>query len=149
VFTVWFRSTKRKPWNHWRPTCALRDAQVHHPRPAWGREAPGWDTPEVRHPVIDERKPVTPRPVASPADARAAQIEFFIDQLSSVPNKRGKPYSPLTISAYRDAVISLGRYLTRTEFSGRFEDVDVPALNGYLCDYRASNSQGGTVTKSA
>jgi hypothetical protein len=31
-------------------------------------------------------------------------------------------------------VISLGRYLTRTEFSGGFEDVDVAALNGYLCD---------------
>lgn len=97
--------------------------------------------------TTDQRGPALPRAVTSPADARQAQLEFFLDHLAVTPNKRGKPYSPMTIGPYRDAVISLGKYLTKVSFEGGYEDVTVAVLNGYLADYRANNSQGGVVTK--
>jgi site-specific recombinase XerC len=106
------------------------------PRASYGTEPP----PE-------RTQPSPPRAIVTPTDARTAQKEFFLDHLAAVPNKRGTPYSAHTIAAYRDAVISLGRYLTGIGFAGGFEDVDVSTLNGFLVQYRADNSQGGTVTK--
>ena len=91
--------------------------------------------------------PAVPRVVVSPVDVRAAQLEFYLTHLASTPNKRGKPYSPHTIAPYRDAVHSVGQYLDRIEFDGGYDAVDLPTLNGYLSDYRASHTQGGTVTK--
>lgn len=88
-----------------------------------------------------------PRGIVSPADARSAQIQFFVTHLSSVPNKRGVPYAQDTIDPYRDAAASLDAYLNRIGFEGGLDDVDVDVLNGYLADYRAGHTQGGTVTK--
>jgi hypothetical protein len=53
------------------------------------------------------------------------------------------------VGAYRDAVISLDRYLTEIGFPGGFEAVTVETLNDYFRSYHRRHSQGAAPTPSS
>lgn len=94
--------------------------------------------------------PVAPTPplrVAGGA-ARTMARTIYATHLATATSKAGDTYSRRTIEGYLEAVDALGDYLTRAGFTGEFTDVDAPTLNGFLADYRATHTQGGTNTKS-
>ena len=95
-----------------RPQAARRPVGTPLKSPTRPRASYGTEQPNPR----PQASP--PRAIVTPTDARTAQKEFFLDHLAAVPNKRGKPYSSHTVNAYRDAVISLGKYLTGIGFAG-------------------------------
>jgi integrase/recombinase XerD len=84
---------------------------------------------------------------AARSTVRDTQRAFFESHLRASTNRHGRPYSERSVGAYRDAVISLDRYLTEIDFPRCFDAVTVETLNGYLTSYHRAHSQGGTNTK--
>src|SRR5688572_21456502 len=107
-----------------------------HARRPSQRGAPGPDVPPL-HAIT---------PATQPTE-RDAQRPFFETHLRATTNKHGRPYAERSISAYRDAVLSLDRYLAEMDFRGGFDAVTVETLNGYFRSYHRAHSQGGTNTK--
>jgi len=95
-------------------------------------------------PGVPELRAVAP---AARSTARDAQRAFFESHLRATTNKQGRPYAERSVGAYRDAVISLDRYLAETAFPAGFDAVSVEVLNGYFRCYHRAHSQGGTNTK--
>jgi integrase len=89
------------------------------------------------------------RPVSTgPEIDRDRQRQHLEMDLRQGTNRRGQPFAERAIGAYRDAVISLAKYLTEVGFAGDFTAVDnTGTLNGYFAAYQRARGQGGTVTK--
>jgi hypothetical protein len=54
---------------------------------------------------------------------RDRQHRYYLIHLRASTSRRGQPFSERTVGAYSDAVASLNRYLTETDFAGDFTDL--------------------------
>lgn len=62
-------------------------------------------------------------------------------------NRHGRPFQEGTVSSYRDAVIALDAWMTKTGLEADFTGCDTAVLNRFFADYLAAYSQNGTNTK--
>jgi integrase/recombinase XerD len=100
-------------------------------------------------PVIMTGVPVAeppPRP-DSPVALRQVMISEYCESLRGRTNRKGRPFQDDTISAYRDAVIALDGWMTRTGLEADFTACDTAVLNRFFADYLAAHGRGGTNTK--
>jgi hypothetical protein len=86
--------------------------------------------------------PPPPRPDA-PLALRKLMISEYCASLRGRTNRKGRPFQDGTISAYRDAVVALDAWMTRTGREADFTGCDTAALNRFFAAYLAEHGQGG------
>jgi site-specific recombinase XerD len=101
---------------------------------------PGWDGPGR------EDEPRRDVPDSVPAVRQMMKSEFCA-WLRTRTNRHGRPFQEDTVSAYRDAVVALDKWLTKTGLDCDFTGCDTAVLNRFFAEYLAANCQNGTNTK--
>ncbi len=88
-----------------------------------------------------------PARLTKPQGVRAATAQLYAGHLTTTTSRTGDRYGPRTIEGYLETLQLFDAYLVRTGYAGDHADLTHVEVNGFLSDYRASHTQGGTWTK--
>jgi hypothetical protein len=100
---------------------------------------------EIPPVIMNGAPPAEPPPRPdSPVALRQMMISEYCESLRGRTNRKGRPFQEDTISAYRDAVMALDAWMTRTGLAADFTGCDTAVLNRFFANYLAAHGQGRT-----